>query len=82
MNPGELQRVEAKRKSLLGRQTTAETVLRHGLRTHGFGETARAHRERSRTHIFEANIALKEGRPVRAFSQLMDDVRRRYSQHI
>jgi hypothetical protein len=82
MNPGELQRIEAERQSQFGQHTDAVMALRPGLRTHGFGETARAHRERSRTHIFEANIALKEGRPVRAFSQLMDDVRRRYSQHI
>jgi hypothetical protein len=82
MNPGELQRVEAKRKSLLGRQTTAETVLRHGLRTHGFGETARSHMERVHAHISETDIALNEGWPVRAVSQFIDDVRRRYSQHI
>jgi hypothetical protein len=92
MNPGELQKIEAERQSLLGQLTAAETALRNGLRTHGFGETARAHMERAHAHISEAFIAINEGRPVRTVSQLVDDLnrvqkvmnymRRRNSQHI
>jgi uncharacterized membrane protein YccC len=92
MNPGELQKIEAECQALLGQLTAAETALRNGLHTHGFGETARAHMERAHAHIAEACIAINEGKSVRTVSQLvddlnrvqrvMDDVRRRSSQHI
>ena len=76
MNPGELQKIEAERQALLGQLTTAETALRAGLHTHGFGATARAHLERARAHINEAYIAINESKSVRTVQQLVDDVNR------
>jgi hypothetical protein len=92
MNPGDLQKIEAERQALLGQLTAAETALRNGLQTRGFGETVRAHMERALAHVSEACIAINEGKPVRTVAQLvddlnrvqrvMDDARRRSSQHI
>lgn len=92
MNPGELQAIESQRQALLGQLTTAEAALRVGLYVHGFGETARAHMERARSHILEAYIAINESKAIRTVSQLvddlariqqvMDDVQRRKSQRI
>ena len=65
MNPGELQAIESQRQALLGQLTAAETALRSGLHTRGFGETARAHMERARAHICEAYIAINESKSVR-----------------
>ena len=92
MNPGELQAIESQRQALLGQLTAAETALRSGLPTRGFGETARAHMERARAHICEAYIAINESKSVRTVQQLvdalnriqqmMDHVQRRKSQRI
>ena len=92
MNPGELQAIESERQALLGQLTAAESALRSGLHTHGFGSTARAHMERAMAHICEAYIAINEGKSVRSVHQLvddltrvqqvMDDVKRRKSQRI
>ena len=92
MNPGELQAIESERQALLGQLTAAESALRSGLHTHGFGSTARAHMERAMAHICEAHIAINEGKSVRSVHQLvddltrvqqvMDDVKRRKSQRI
>jgi len=92
MNPGELNMIESQRQALLGQLTAAETALRSGLHTRGFGETARAHMERAWAHICEAYIAINESKSVRTVQQLvddlnrvqqvMDDVQRRKSQRI
>jgi len=92
MNPGELQAIESQRQALLGQLAAAETALRSGLHTHGFGGTARAHMERAIAHLLEAYIAINEGKAVRSVPQLvdditrvqqvMDDVHRRKSQHL
>ena len=92
MNPGQLQEIESRRQALLGQITTAETTLRTGLHTRGFGETARAHLERAMAHLGEAYIAINESKSVRTVHQLvadlnriqqvMDDARRGQSQRI
>ena len=74
--PGELQAIESQRQALLGQLTAAETALRSGLHTHGFGSTARAHMERAMAHICEAYIAINESKSVRTVQQLVDDVTR------
>jgi hypothetical protein len=76
MNAGELKDIEAKRQALLGQLTAAETALRNGLHTHGFGSTAREHMERARAHIQEAYIAINETKSVRSVQQLVDDLNR------
>ena len=68
--------VEAKRLELLGQIKSAESALRSGLHTHGFGSTARAHMERAMAHICEAYIAINEARQVRTVQQLVDDLNR------
>ena len=68
--------VEAKRQELLGQIKAAESALRSGLHTQGFGSIARAHMERALAHICEAYIAINEVRQVRTVQQLMDDLNR------
>jgi hypothetical protein len=76
MNPGELQAIESQRQALLGQLNVAETALRSGLHTRGFGETARAHMERAMAHLCEACIAINEGKSVRSVHQLVADLNR------
>jgi hypothetical protein len=68
--------VEAKRQELLGQIKAAESALRSGLHTQGFGSIARAHMERAMAHICEAYIAINEARQVRTVQQLVDDLNR------
>lgn len=68
--------VEAKRQELLGQIKAAESALRSGLHTQGFGSIARAHMERAMAHIYEAYIAINEARQVRTVQQLVDDLNR------
>ena len=68
--------VEAKRQELLGQIKAAESALRSGLHTQGFGSTARAHMERAKAHICEAYIAINEAKQVRTVQQLVDDLNR------
>jgi hypothetical protein len=68
--------VEAKRQELLGQIKAAESALRAGLHTQGFGSSARAHMERAMAHICEAYIAINEARQVRTVQQLVDDLNR------
>jgi len=76
MNPANPNVAEAKRQALLGQLKAAESALRSGLHTHGFGETARAHMERSLAHLSEAYIAINEAKPVRTVHQLVEDLSR------
>jgi hypothetical protein len=76
MNSEEFKMVEAKRQELLGQIKAAESALRSGLHTQGFGSIARAHMERAMAHICEAYIAINEVRQVRTVQQLMDDLNR------
>lgn len=76
MNPGELQAIESQRQALLGQLKAAESALRSGLHTHGFGNTARAHMDRALAHIQEAYIAINEMRAVRRVPQLVEDLNR------
>jgi hypothetical protein len=50
MNSDDHKIVEARRQALLGQIKTAESALRSGLHTHGFGNIARAHLERAMAH--------------------------------
>ncbi len=68
--------VEAKRQELLGQIKAAESALRSGLHTRGFGSTARAHMERAMAHICEAYIAINEAKQVRTVQLLVDDLSR------
>jgi hypothetical protein len=76
MNSGDLNMVEARRQELLGQIKAAESALRGGLHTHGFGSTARAHLERALAHIQEAYVAINEARQVRTVPQLVNDLNR------
>ena len=76
MNPDDLNAVEAKRQALLGQLKAAESALRSGLHTHGFGSTARAHMERALAHIQEAYVAINEINRARTVQQLVDDLNR------
>jgi hypothetical protein len=72
----ELKTTESQRQALLGQLKAAESALRSGLHTHGFGTTARAHMERALAHIQEAHIAINEMRAVRSVPQLVEDLNR------
>jgi hypothetical protein len=76
MNSEEFKMVEAKRQELLGQIKAAESALRSGLHTQGFGSIARAHMERAMAHICEAYIAINEAKQVRTVQQLVDDLNR------
>jgi hypothetical protein len=74
MNSDELKAIESQRQVLLGQLTAAETSLRTGLHTHGFGSTARAHMERALAHIQEAYVAINEIGRARTVQQLVNDL--------
>jgi hypothetical protein len=76
MNGDDFKMVEAKRQVLLGQLKAAESALRSGLHTDGFGSTARAHMERAMAHVCEAYIAINEIRQVRTVQQLVEDLSR------
>jgi len=74
MDSDDLKSIENQRQALLGQLTAAETALRTGLHTHGFGSTARAHMERALAHIQEAYIAINEFNRARTVEQLINDL--------
>ena len=74
MNADELKAIEKQQQALLGQLNAAETALRSGLHTHGFGSTARAHMERALAHIQEAYIAINEINRARTVQQLVNDL--------
>ena len=76
MKPDDLKTIESQRQGLLGQLKSAESALRTGLHTHGFGSIARAHMERALAHIQEAYVALNEAKNVRSVQQLVDDLNR------
>jgi len=76
MNPDDVNAVEAKRQELLGQLKAAESTLRSGLHTRGFGSTAHAHLERALAHIQEAYVAINEPKQVRTVQQLVEDLTR------
>ena len=76
MKSDDFKMVEAKRQELLGQLKAAESALRAGLHTEGFGSTARAHMERAMAHICEAYVAINEAKQVRTVQQLVDDLNR------
>lgn len=76
MNGNDFKTVEAKRQELLGQLNAAESALRGGLHTRGFGDTSREHMERALAHIEEAYIAINESRAVRSVGQLVEDLNR------
>jgi hypothetical protein len=74
MDSDDLKSIENQRQALLGQLTAAETALRTGLHTHGFGSIARAHMERALAHIQEATIAINEINRARTVEQLINDL--------
>ena len=92
MNSDDFKAIESQRQALLGQLKAAESALRSGLHTHGFGSIARAHLERALAHIQEASVAINEINRARTVEQLvndlariqqvMDDATRGKSQHI
>jgi hypothetical protein len=76
MKSDDFKMVEAKRQELLGQLKAAESALRSGLHTEGFGSTARAHMEWAMAHICEAYVAINEAKQVRTVQQLVDDLNR------
>jgi Tfp pilus assembly protein PilO len=76
MSVDDFKAAEAKRQEMLGQLTAAETALRNGLHTQGFGATVLAHMERALAHIREAYVALNEAKQVRTVQQLVEDLNR------
>ena len=74
MDADDLKAIETQRLALLGQLTAAETALRIGLNTHGFGSIARAHMERALAHVQEAAIAINEINRARTVEQLINDL--------
>jgi endonuclease IV len=74
MNANNHKMAEASRQALLGQLKSAESALRSGLHTHGFGSTARAHMERALAHIQEAYVAINEINRARTVQQLVNDL--------
>lgn len=76
MSANDQNAIESQLQSLLGQLKAAESALRAGMHTHGFGCTARAHMERALAHIAESYIALTEPKNTRSVHQLVDDLNR------
>jgi hypothetical protein len=76
MSANEQNAIEIQLLGLLGQLKAAESALRAGMHTHGFGCTARAHMERALAHIAESYIALTEPKNTRSVNQLVDDLNR------
>lgn len=76
MNSSQIKIIEDQRQTLLGKLRTAETALRSGLHTQGFGTAPQQHMERALSHVHEAYIALGEMRAVRSVAQLVEDLNR------
>lgn len=76
MSADDLKDAEAKRQELLRQLTTAESALRGGMHTPGFGKTPLDHMERALAHVREAFIAINETKAVRTVQQLVDDLNR------
>jgi hypothetical protein len=76
MNSDDLKAIENQRQTLLGQLKAAESALRSGLHTHGFGSIARAHLERALAHIQEACVAINEINRARTVEQLVNDLTR------
>ena len=77
MSANEHNAIESQLQGLLGQLKAAESALRAGMHTHGFGCTARAHMERALAHIAESYIAINEPtKNTRTVQQLVDDLNR------
>lgn len=76
MSANEHNAIESQLQGLLGQLKAAESALRAGMHTHGFGCAARAHMERALAHIAESYIALTEPKNTRSVHQLVDDLNR------
>jgi uncharacterized membrane protein YccC len=77
MSADEIKAIEDECQALLGQLKAAESALRSGLHTNGFGSTARAHMERALAHISEAYIAINEPtKSARTVQQLVDNLNR------
>ena len=76
MNPGALDRLELRRRALLGQLQTADVNLRAGLHQHGIEAIVRAHLERALAHIREAYIAVNEQTKIRTVQELADQLTR------
>ena len=76
MTANEHNAIESQLQGLLGQLKAAESALRAGMHTHGFGCTARAHMERALAHIAESYIALTQPKNTRSVHQLVDDLNR------
>lgn len=76
MSANEHNAIGSQLQGLLGQLKAAESALRAGMHTHGFGCTARAHMERALAHIAESYIALTEPKNTRSVNQLVDDLNR------
>jgi hypothetical protein len=72
MNSDDLKAIENQRQALLGQLKAAESALRSGLHSHGFGSIARAHLERALAHIQEACVAINEINRARTVEQLVN----------
>ena len=77
MNPDEIKAIEGECQALLGQLKAAESALRSGLHTNGFGSTTRAHMERALAHICEAYVAINQPtKNIRTVQQLVEDLNR------
>ena len=76
MSANEHNAIESQLQGLLGQLKAAESALRAGMHTYGFGCAARAHMERALAHIAESYIALTQPKNTRSVHQLVDDLNR------
>jgi hypothetical protein len=76
MSADDFKAAEAKRQELLAQLNAAETAIRSGIPSQGFGATVQAHLERALAHVREAYIAVNEAKSVRTVQQLVDDLNR------
>ncbi len=76
MNAGSLNRLELRRRALLGQLQTADANLRSGLHQHGMDALVRAHLERALAHIREATIAVNEHAKIRSVQELAEQLAR------
>lgn len=74
MSGDDLKSFEKQRQALLDQLAAAESALRTGLHTHGFGSINRAHMERALAHVQEASIAITDIHHARTVDQLVHDL--------
>ena len=76
MNPDNPNAIEARRQALLGQLKAAESALRSGLHTQGFGKPSAPTWNGRWPTSAKPMIAINETKQVRTVPQLVDDLNR------